>query len=154
MKYLKSGAICVLLSFSFLTSIAQFTPPTPKTDLNKPKLFADLDEKIKLNVTDLEALLDLPEGQTVNVHLGGPFNYRGTIVSKSDATEASVKSVVIKSINRAGATLTFTKVMGENESFQYRGRILSLQHGDAFDIQEEGGQYMLVKKSLYDLFNE
>lgn len=154
MKYLKSGAICVLLSFSFLTSIAQFTPPTPKTDLNKPKLFADLDEKIKLNVTDLDALLDLPEGQAVNVHLGGSFNYRGTVVSKSDASETAMKSIVVKSINRAGATLTFTKLFGENGLTQYRGRILSLQHGDAFDIQEEAGQYMLVKKSLYDLFNE
>jgi hypothetical protein len=154
MKYLKSGVICLLLSFCVISSTAQSTPPLPKTDLNKPKLFADLAERIKPNVSDLDALLALPEGKEVNIHLGGSFNYRGTIVSKSDANNADAQSIVIKSINRSGATLTFTKVLKSEGGYMYRGRIISFQHIDAYDLELEEGAYVFVKKSLYDLFNE
>lgn len=154
MKYPKSGLICLFLSLCFLSSMAQSSPPLPKTDYNKPKLFADLADKIKVNVSDLDALLALPEGKDVNVHLGGSFNYRGTIVSKSDENNIAAQSIVISSINRAGATLTFTKVFNSEGGFSYRGRIISFQHIDSYDLQKEEGHYVLVKKSLYDLFNE
>jgi hypothetical protein len=74
------------------------------------------------------------------------------VVSTSDDQQAL--SVVIKCTNRQGARLTLTKVTNPDHSTKYIGRILSLQHGDSYEIVYENNQYFLKKKSLYDLVNE
>jgi hypothetical protein len=155
MKILKSGALCVLLCIACMSTYAQNLPlPVSEPDYNKPKLFADLPDKFKLDLLSFESLLELPEGQTVNVRLTGPFNYHGTVVSTSDPKDVNFRSVVIKAINRQGATLTFTRTKNTDGTYSYIGRILSHKHSDAFQIEQENGQYVLVKKHLYDLFNE
>lgn len=154
MNYLKSGALCVLLTVAVMSSKAQEAPALKEPDYNKPKLFADLPQKITLDLTPIAPLLDAPVGEQVNVHLGGNFNYRGTIISKSDPSDAAVKSIVIKATNRLGAILTLTQVRNADGGVSYIGRILSRDHSDAYDIRFEEGKYVLAKKHLYDLINE
>lgn len=155
MKILKSGALCVLLSMACMSTYAQKESlPISEPDYNKPKLFADLPNKFNLDLSSFESLLELSEGQAVNVRLTGPFNYHGTVVSKSDPRDESFRSVVIRSVNRQGAVLTFTRTKNTDGTYTYIGRILSHKHSDAFQIEQENGQYVLVKKQLYDLFNE
>ena len=155
MKILKSGALCVLLCLGSVSMYAQNEPlPVSTPDYNKPKLFADLPDKFTIDVKDLESLFEVEEGQSVNVRLAGPFNYHGTVVSRSTTKRFDVRSVVIKSINRQGAVLTFTRTLNTDGTYAYIGRILSHKHSDAFEIEEEKGQYVLVKKHLYDIFNE
>jgi hypothetical protein len=76
------------------------------------------------------------------------------VVSKSDPIDPKVKSVVIRSTNRLGATMTFTRVTKEDGSYSYLGRIISYKNSDAYEFAQENGSYVLVKKHLYDLFNE
>ena len=154
MKILKSGALCVLLYACALSSAAQKSLPVSEPDYNKPKLFADLPQTLILNVKALEQFLDLPEGQSINVPLTDKIRYQGTIVSKSDPLDTEVKTVVIKSTNRLGSSFTFTRIRNVDGSFAYRGRLLSHKHSDAYEIQQENGQYILNKKSLYDLLDE
>jgi hypothetical protein len=155
MKILKSGALCLLLCIGSMSLYAQNEPlPVSEPDYNKPKLFADLPDKMNLDLKTFESLLELPEGQSVNIHLTGPFNYHGTVVSRSDPKDDYSRTVVIKAINRQGAVLTFTRIRNTDGTYAYNGRILSHKHSDAFDIVQENGQYVLVKKHLYDLFNE
>jgi len=130
------------------------TLPVNVPDYNKPKLFSDLPDKFPVDVKTLEPLFDVEEGKLVNIRLTGPFNYHGTVVSRSNTQNLSVRSVVIKSINRQGAVLTFTRTQNTDGTYSYIGRILSHKHSDAFEIEEEKGQYLLVKKHLYDIFNE
>jgi hypothetical protein len=153
MKKLKSGAICVLLTICYAGAVAQ-NPPSSKADFEKPALFSDLPEKLDVNIPALEALLDLSAGQSINVPLGRSFTLQGVIISKSDANDPNVKAVVIKSSNRKGATLTFTRIRKEDGSFSYLGRMLSYNHRDAFEITFENGQYFLKKKKSLDIFNE
>jgi hypothetical protein len=152
MNILKTSAICVLLCVC-CSSFAQ-TVPLREPDRNKPKLFSDMPEKMKLKVTDLESLLDLPVGTSVKTTLGGNFDFQGTIISVSPASSTSAKTVVIKSTNRKDATLTFTKATRPDGTVKYLGRIISLKNGDAFDIVKEDGGYILQKKNLEDLVNE
>jgi len=98
-------------------------------------------------------MLDLPTGQSINLRLGS-FNFQGSIISKSDLNDLNVKTVVIKSSNRKGATFTFTRVHKEDGSFSYSGRMLSYNHSDAFEIVFEKGQYFLTKKKSLDMINE
>lgn len=155
MKILKTGALCVLLCMACMSTYAQKESlPFSEPDYNKPKLFADLPNKFNLDLPSFESLLELSEGQAVNVRLTGPFNYHGTVVSTSDPRDESFRSVVIRSVNRQGAVLTFTRTKNTDGTYTYIGRILSHKHSDAFQIEQENGQYVLVKKQLYDLFNE
>jgi len=159
MKVLKTGALCVLLNVLALTVLAQnnsnsHKPPITEPDYNKPKLFADLPQRFKFDVKAFEDLLELPEGTRVNAPLTGNLRYNGIIVSKSDTRDVNVKSVVIKSNNRQGASLTFSRVKNTDGTFSYLCRILSFKHSDAFELTLEKGEYVLTKKHLYDLYNE
>lgn len=154
MKILTTGALCVLLHAFALSGAAQNNLPLTEPDYNKPKLFDDLPSKFPLDIKLVETFLDLPVGQTLAVPLTKGLRYQGVIVSKSDATDPNLKSIVVKSTNRGGSVFTFTRLRNEDGSYTYLGRILSHKHGDAFEIEFENGQYILNKKQLYDLFNE
>ena len=153
MKYLKSGFISVLFTLCFNQGITQISPTT-KDESRKPKLFADLPAEMPLKVSVLNSILDFEKGRSVNLQLGSNFNYRGVVVSKSDPAEASLKSIVIKSINRQGATLTFTRTINKEGDLVYLGRILSFRHSDAYELKLQEGQYVFIKKRSDELFNE
>jgi hypothetical protein len=152
MKVLKTSAIGVLLSLFVLRASAQEQIPLKDPDYNKPHLFDDLPQKMKLRMTDLEGLLNLSVGASVKVFLADNFQFKGTVVSSARGSE-TVRSVVVRSQDRKGATLTVTQTLKEG-AFKYIGRIISLENGDAFDIVKENDEYVLQKKNLYDIISE
>jgi hypothetical protein len=104
----------------------------------------------------MESLFDLSVGAPVMAKLTKSFYLKGTIVSKSGSAESSVRSVVIKSTTntRQGAVLTFTKIRKDDGSYTYRGRIISRESIDAYEIVKENGQYVLQKKNYYEMIAE
>ena len=123
-------------------------------DLNKPKLFKELPDRISLRMNDFDNLFSYEVGKNVNLHFTQGFNFNGIVVSKAEDPAANVKSVVIKCFERAGATFTLSRIINENNTITYRGRIMSFKHGDAYDVVVENGSYFLIKKGLYDLYDE
>jgi hypothetical protein len=154
MKTFKPILIGVLFSLSYLCSGAQEEniPLNQQPNYNKARLFEDQPQKIDLKVTDLESLFDLPVGSDVTAKFSKSFYLRGNVVSKS-VTE-TIKSVVIKAANRRGAVFTFTKVIKQDGSFTYKGRILSKDNSDAYDIVKENDQYILQKKNYHEIVSE
>ena len=148
------GVCCMLccLWCSSQTAHPSGKIPLNEPDNNKPKLFADLPDQIQFNPNDLSHLFGLKVGESVNVPISAEFTFSGQVISKAD--EATSSSVVIRSSNRLGARLVFTKVTDTNNSIKYIGRIISLQHGDSYEIVSENNQYYFKKKGLYDLMNE
>ena len=153
MKILKTSAVCVLLTLCFFSSMAQELPLN-EPDYNKPKLFSDLPDRIQVNVSALESLLEASEGKIVSAAITGSVVLNGVVVSKSDPNDPSVKSIVVKLSNRAGATLTFTKVLNQDKTISYLGRILSRNNSDAYEVVSDNGQYYFIKKHYYDIINE
>lgn len=157
MKTLKIIATCVLFSLSFFYSGAQEgLRINTQPDYNKPKLFADLPQKMNLSISNMESLFDLPVGTPVLTKFTKDFPFKGTIVSKSGSAETPVRSVVIKSTtnNRLGAVFTFTKIRNADGSFTYRGRIMSRESIDAYEIVKENDQYVLEKKNYFEMVRE
>jgi hypothetical protein len=152
MKILKTGALCVLTCLCYASASAQQASLNHEVDYNKPKIFADQPHKLPLNVQTLETLLNYELGEKIKFSFASNFHFQGAVVSRSDAD--STKTVVIKSTNHLGATLTITRNTNADGTYAYIGRMLSFKHGDAFEISQENGQFMLVKKSLHDLFDE
>jgi hypothetical protein len=126
--------------------------PLNEPDYNKPKLFADLPDRVNFNPGNLSNLFDLQVGQSVNIPVSPGVDFSGQVVSKSDDPKSA--SVVVRLTNRVGARLVFTKITDSDNTVKYIGRIISLQHGDSYEIVSENNQYYFKKQGLYDLIAE
>lgn len=154
MKTLKTVA-CLAILFVCMTkaSAQEARIPLNAPNYSKPRLFAGLPEKMPLKVKDVASLLELPVGAPVNATLTAGFPLIGTIVSKSDPSDTTVKSVVIRT-NHEGSTFTFSRVTAIDGTTSYIGRLFSRNGGDALEVANEGGSYILRKKGINDLVNE
>ena len=156
MKNLKVVAFSVCITFCSICAIAQKiqnrSVSVNEPDYNKPKLFGDLPERINFDPTVLSALLNTQVGQSINLAVTSVFRISGQVVSKADDQNST--SVVVRLINRPGARLIFTKLTDPNNSVKYIGRIISLKHGDSYEIISENDQYYLKKKGIYELMTE
>ena len=152
MKNLVKGIICLPLFFICLQSNAQKLP-VREPDMNRPSLFQNLPNKISCRINDLSVLLASEIGKPVSFSLVDNLSFHGVIssVAKFDNT---LNSIVIRSTNFPGAALSFSRITKEDGTYTYVGRIISFQHGDAYEINLENGQYYFVKKGFYDLVNE
>ena len=157
MKFLKTSALGVLLSVCMLQMAAQQDTkklPVSQYDYNKPKLFKDLPDRINVPLKNFDNVFDFEVGKSVDLPFASNFQFSGTVVSKAEDVASNVKSIVIKSTNKVGATLALSRMINPDNTITYRGRIMSFKHGDAYEIANENGSYYLVKKGLYDLYEE
>jgi len=153
MKNLAKGFICLSLLFICLQSNAQ-TPPVREPNMNRPTLFQNLPNKISLRINDLSAFLESEIGKNISFSLADNLNFQGVVSSIASKFDNTLLSVVIRSTNFPGAALSFSRITKEDRTYSYVGRIISFQHGDAYEISLENGQYYFVKKGFYDLVNE
>lgn len=151
MKPILTGACCILFCLWFNSGFGQQLPVT-EPDYNKPKLFAPLPAAITIDTSVLIQLFSYAEGQQVDVAIGS-YRYKGIVISKSGTATAAVQSVVIKSSNFSGSAFTFSKIIVDG-AVVFKGRILSRQHSDAFELQQQNGQYILQKKHQLNIINE
>jgi hypothetical protein len=155
MKTVQTAALVALLGVSSLFASAQEQRlPINQPDYNKPRLFSDLPQKMNVTTSDLESLFGLSVGTPVMAKLSKSFPFKGTIVSKSGTTGSQVQSVVIRSTTRQGAILTLSKIANTDGSFVYRGRVLSRESIDAYEIVKENDEYVLEKKNYYEMIRE
>jgi hypothetical protein len=155
MKKLKASAFSVLLIVCGMHTQAQEQKiPLNEPNHNKPKLFNNLPQKMNLRLSEVEPVFNYAVGATISIQLADNFLFQGTVISKSDEKDASVKSIVIRSSTMQGASFSFTKTANPDGSYKYIGRIMSRNNGDAYEIKTENGQYILQKKNLYELIAE
>ena len=157
MKILKTIAVGVLLSVCMIQAAAQQhtkSLPISQYDFNKPKLFKELPDRIKVSLNNFDDVFNIEVGKAADLPFASNFQFAGTVVSKAEDTEANVKSIVIKSTTKVGATLALSRIINPDNTITYRGRIMSFKHGDAYEIANENGLYYFVKKGLYDLYEE
>jgi hypothetical protein len=155
MKNLGSAMLIACISFFSVTGFAQLQKqslPINEPDHNKPKLFADLPDRIDFNPNNLLALFELQPGQATTIQINSAFAFSGQITSKSNDVHST--SVVVSLTDRPGARVIFSKVIDENNTEKYLGRIISIKHSDCYEIVSENGQYYFKKKGIYDLMSE
>lgn len=153
MKNLVKGFLCLSVFFVCMQTNAQ-TLPVREPEMDRPSLFLTLPEKIEVNLINLSILLQSEMGKPVTFPFTENVNFHGVVTSVASMPDNSLKSVVIKSTNFSGAAFSFSRITKEDGTISYVGRILSFQHGDAYEINMENGRYYFVKKGFYDLVNE
>lgn len=157
MNYQKlSGFILAICCCAGIAVHAQ--APLNEPDLNKPRLFDNLPPEIPVAISELKSLLSvIPEaGKDVSLKLSDSKRsaFSGKIVSAAAKYENTVHSVVIRSTNFNGATLTLSSSTLPDGTVTYKGRIISFQHADLYELEKKNEQYILVKKNYYELVNE
>ena len=153
MKNLAKGIICLSVFFVSIKLSAQELP-VREPDMNRPSLFQNLPDRITCRINDLSALLESEIGKNVSFAFADNINFQGVVSSVATKFGNTLQSVVIRSSNFPGAALSFSKLIKEDGTVSYIGRIISFQHGDAYEITMENGQYYFIKKGFYDLVNE
>ena len=153
MKNVYKVLLCLSVFCAYISTSAQ-TPPVREPDMNRANLFQGLPEKISCRINDLTSLLESQTGQNISIPFFNSLNFQGTITSMATLYDSKLQSVVIRSTNFPGAALSFSKIIKEDGSINYTGRIISFQHGDAYEIRQENGEYFFIKKGFYDLVNE
>jgi hypothetical protein len=141
-----------------LTAVAQTSdaPPMREPDYNKPKLFTAYPDQIPVDITVFTSLLGNSVGTTVdqNIGAGGSFRISGEVVSVASKYENRINSIAIRSSNFGGARLSFSRIINEDGSISYTGRLISKQYGDVYELQNINNHFTLVKRNYYDLVNE
>jgi hypothetical protein len=128
--------------------------PLNEPNPNKPRLFSSLPDLINVDVAVFGDVFNAAQGTSVNIPVSAAFRFQGQIVSTASKYNNSIRSVVIRSVNYAGASLTLSKLTDADGIVSYTGRIISLAHGDLYELKNQNGQYSFVKKGFYELMNE
>jgi hypothetical protein len=159
MKNLHATLCCIaIVFFSFSASGQTDKVPINEPDYNKPRLFDNLPDRIPVSITDLNALISAPVGRTASLNLvtgtAKAVQFDGDVVSVASQPDEKIQSVVIRSSNFNGARMTISKILNDNGTVSFSGRIISFQHGDLFELKNEAGNMVLVKRNYYELINE
>jgi hypothetical protein len=158
MKNLRTIAACLSITLYSLCSSAQTgnTVPVNEPNYNKTKLFQGLPEKIQVSMDNISSLFSEQVGRSVSLNLSGDesFRFNGDVVSVVSKYENTIQSVVVRSTNYSGARLIVSKITDANGNISYTGRIISMQHGDLYELKNVNNQFVLEKRKFHDLVNE
>ena len=162
MRNLKPLVAAILLSVSSVCSYSQDAAPVSEPNYNKPQLFSSLPDNIKVDISSLKNLLTTSVGDAVSSSFSAEKTsasanslvFSGQVISTANKYNNKMQSVVIRSANFNGAGLTLTRYTNEEGITSYSGRIISFEHGDAYELQLVNGEYQFVKKKFHQLVNE
>jgi hypothetical protein len=143
----------IFVCFSLLAHAQVKQVPLNEPDRNKPKLFQNLPEKINVEAATLESMFSLESNRPAYLDIAG-IPFQGNILSKSTDDVTSANTIVMQLSNYPGANLTVSKIIQEDGSTKFIGRIISFKHGDLYELQNQKGNWVLVKRNFYDLVNE
>ena len=158
MKTLYIGIICLMTTFSCISIFAQKTTvsnaPVREPDYKKPHLFGNLPQRMNIELKGLDTILQYETGKQVSFELAPNFTFKGVVSSVANKYENTINTIVIRSTNFQGAVFSISKTINPDGTSYFSGRIISFQHGDGYEINNEDGQYYLIKKGFYDMVNE
>ena len=157
MKNLTTALLCAVMACTSVSAIAQNENlPINEPNLNKPRLFNNLPDRIPISQAEMDNLFQVNVGTRTQLSLAtdASVRFEGDLISKSSVSVEGVQTAIVRSTNFNGARMTITKKINDDGTISYIGRILSFQHGDLYELTNQQGQWFLVKKNFYDLVNE
>lgn len=148
--------VCFTL-FSLGLSAQNRQSPLNEPDLNKPLLFAGLPDRIPVSTDYINSLFGSAQGRAVSLATSTQATaarIEGEVMSSGSEENDRLQSLVIRSTNFNGARFTLSRYTSEEGVVTYSGRILSFKHGDAYELKNEAGNLVLIKRKFYSLVSE
>lgn len=156
MSYLKTTFIVLALCCVGITSNAQDNKefvPVNEPDVNKPKLFNALPSQIPVSISSINNAERRSKSGTVQLVAGKkmPVTFNGTVISTTSKYDGAIETIIVKLADYEGATLTLSTLTDKEGNKTYTGRIISMTHGDVYELQKINEEYQFVKKD-FNLF--
>lgn len=156
MKNTSTLVISTIFScITIFTQAQEKSIPINEPNYNKPKLFQNLPDRIAVDASTLDNLFSLDINHAASINMAG-IQFQGNVASKINNTDNQTQgsTIIIGLTNYPGANFTLTKASNPDGTISYAGRIISFQHGDLFELQNQKGNLVLVKRNYYELINE
>lgn len=155
MKNLYLGLLCLCSTF-YVSDLGAQLLSLRAPDLNRPKLFQDLQDTIAVEVIQLDNILNNLTPQRVNTNLFNTalFAFDGELISSTSKYDDKIRTVIIRSTAFQGAYFTLSRSIFPDGGTNYRGMIIHKDYGDVLLLKRIGDEYLLIKKGFYDVINE
>lgn len=137
MKRFAPYALSLLLSCILMTGFCQNNP--------KLKQFNNFPETINCSEEELSKIFTALPGQTISLSFSNSFTFSGTVTSNL-SKYANLQSAVIVSPDYSNTIFSVSKIINEDGSTGYIGRILNKNFFDGFELKRNtSGNYQLKK---------
>lgn len=159
MSNLKALGLCLVCFCLCTIAVAQTKVPINEPDVNKPKLFTNLPDQITFDVTELKTLVTTSTETGKDITLKSFADKKtpslsGKVIAAGSEYNNTIQTINVRLTNFNNAMLTLSSFTGPDGAVSYTGRIISFAHGDAYELQRKGEQYILVKKNYNEIVNE
>ena len=125
-----------------LFSISTFAQVKPSA---KQKYFTDYPQTVQLSKNILQNTLGASEGEEVIIAFSSDFRFKGVVMSNQQKYH-NLQSVMIKSSVFGNSIFQLSKIINEDKSISYSGRIINPEAADGYEIKQDmNGNYSFVK---------
>ncbi len=141
----------ILLFFLFSLST---TVVFAQNNNGKKEIFGDFPNTISLSKTTLLNTFSAIPGQFASISFADGFVFSGTVIS-NEIKYSNLQSVIIKSPQFGNALFQLSKIINQDNSISFSGRIMNPDALDGYEIKKDGSdnyrfQKFETKKVLQD----
>lgn len=130
----------------FLTfSVNAQQVPSPDNFIEKTLLFNRLPGKFAIDHFLLGKIFGLAVHSKIIIPVSGSQYFEGSVMDKVQKN-SHVLSVNIKTSNFDGALLNLSRIVYDENTVMYIGRIINIRYGDAFVLRKENNEFLFFKE--------
>lgn len=120
----------------------------------KPKMFDHLPTSIAISETSLRTFFTLNRDQETVLNFSAQFSFPCRVLS-NETKYANLQTVIVRSAMFGNAIFQVSRILNEDLSISYTGRILNERAFDGFVLKKaEGGTYLLEKFETDQVLDE
>ena len=120
---------------------------------SKAQFFRHSSQRVVAKATELEKAFGARPGTTVKLQFEN-FDFKGLITASVKKYE-NLHNVLIRSASSENMLFSISKIVNEDKSIYYTGRIIDNEYADGYElIREDDGNYMLIKISTEKLLQD
>jgi hypothetical protein len=138
MLFLKRTALLFLLCLTAAVANAQQKKPAPA-------VFTRFSPSIDVSESVFSNTIVIGKGQTTSLNFGSDFIFSGVVTSNEQVFD-NLQTVIIRSSQYNNALLQLSRLINEDKSISWAGRIFSQGSTDGYEIKKYAdGSYHLKK---------
>jgi hypothetical protein len=121
---------------------------------SKPRVFAQLPDKIYCSAEKFDAMFQSLAGQNITFSPGGKLTVYGNVMSNVQKGK-NLQSVIVRAANFEGAVMQISRQIHPDGSVQFVGRIVHDKKSDGYRLMRDSdGLYYFSKFEVGDLVQE
>jgi hypothetical protein len=139
---MKRPLTALLLLFLLFNSSSAFSQ---NNNTPRPKQFSNFPNIINCSEAEISRIFSSAAGQSINLSFSDNFSFSGNITSNI-VKYSNLQSAIIKSPAFDNTIFSISRIVNDDNSISYTGRIINLNYADGYELKKNaGGGYKLIK---------